>query len=118
MKKITILILSVSAASCGGGGNFGQTELRVIPDQAEVSGPIGQCASGQINTFYIYGGTPPYKVSSTVPQGLSVSTDKVEADGGSFTANVNGQCLDKVQIVIQDDERKIITAAVTNKVGQ
>jgi hypothetical protein len=118
MKKIAIIGLALAMAGCGGGGEHaGPVDLRVVPDKSEVTGPVGSCFSGQINTFYVYGGEPPYTVKSTVPQGLQVSTPKVDSDGGSFVAFVTGICLDKVQLVIQDREGRLITAEVSNKPG-
>jgi hypothetical protein len=118
MKSFASISLVLALAACGGGGEHaGPVDLRVVPDKAEVTGSTGICASGEINTFYVYGGEPPYTVKSTVPQGLTVSTAVVDKDGGSFVASVTGICLDKVQLVIQDREGRLITAEVTNKKG-
>ena len=50
--------------------------LFIVPDTVTIKGPDNQtCSSGVSTTFYIFGGQPPYTVSNSFPQFMSLSPD-------------------------------------------
>ena len=77
-----------------------------------------QCASGVSGpplraTFYVFGGAPPYTITSPTT-GLAVSRDFVGFSGGSFDVTPTGQCLDNVPITIRDSSGHTTSVTVSN----
>jgi hypothetical protein len=66
---------SGSTTFTGGQGAPGSTE--------------GLCPVGSVD-YYIFGGTPPYRVASPLPSLITVSTPIVTVNGGSVTATIFG----------------------------
>jgi hypothetical protein len=92
------------------------------PTSVTFSGPnAGSCAStvatpGLGATFYIFGGVPPYTITSP-SSGLIVTRDTVSFSGGSFDVRPTGVCLDNIPIVIRDISGHTTTVTVSNVVG-
>jgi len=92
------------------------------PASVTFSGPnAGSCASslatpGLGATFYIFGGVPPYTITSP-SSGLVVTRDTVGFSGGSFDVRPTGVCLDNIPIVIRDTSGHTTTVTVSNVVG-
>ena len=96
----------------------GSTILTVVPDDATITGPFkGVCTSGFAVDYYIYGGTPPYRVTSTFPAGVSLSTPVVNTNGGFFRAVTNGTCVDPLIFSILDATGRQTTAQLRNVEG-
>ena len=77
--------------------------LTVVPDTATINGPFkGVCSSGFATDYYIYGGTPPYRVSSTFPNAVTLVNPVVNTNGGFFEAVTNGSCVDPLLFTIVD----------------
>ena len=81
----------------------------------------GQCASVLITpnlsaTFYIFGGTPPYTITSP-SSGIVVTRESVSSQGGSFDVRPTGACLTDVPIVIRDASGHTTTVTVSNTPG-
>ena len=97
--------------------------LSVLPSTPIVftgaKGNVGQdgfCPSGRVD-FYVFGGTPPYRVSSPLP-GFAVISEPstVSANGGSFTAQILG-CGKTSFIVADATGRAIETTTVEGVKG-
>jgi hypothetical protein len=92
------------------------------PSSITFQGPNqGSCASsfatpGLAATFFIFGGVPPYTITSP-SSGLVVSRDTVSFSGGSFDVRPTGVCLDNIPIVIRDSSGHTTTVTVSNVVG-
>ena len=65
-------------------------------DTATITGAVQatRCSAGFIIDYYIYGGTPPYRVSSTFPAAVTLVNRSCTASGGFFQAITNGTCVD------------------------
>ena len=91
-------------------GNFiiqqitdGAEILTVVPGEAKITGPAkGICSTGFATDYYIYGGTPPYRVTSSFPNAITLLSSTVNANGGFFRAITNGSCVDPLTFSILD----------------
>ncbi len=77
-----------------------------------------ECASGNSATVYVFGGTPPYTVSST-SSAYIVSRDFISFSGGSYTVTPNGQCVGTpgAPIIVRDAAGNTATTTVANVAG-
>lgn len=106
-------------------GNFliqqvtdGTTVLTVVPAEATITSAFkGVCSSGFTTEYFIYGGTPPYRVTSTFPSAVTLNTSTVNVAGGSFQATTNGTCVDPLNFSIVDATGLQTTAKLINKAG-
>jgi hypothetical protein len=110
------LLLSCLLAACGGGGNESGP-----PDRIELSptsvrvGSSGNCVTGLGPEVFVYGGTPPYKLSNSVPQGMQLNKTSVADSGESFTITfINNVCLQSVPITLEDKMGRLATVSVSN----
>jgi hypothetical protein len=100
----------------------GQT-LAVLPGgNTTINGPDSQtCSSGVSVTNYIFGGTPPYRVSVNFPGAVTLSGVPVAKNGGAFVTTTNGTCFVNLTYVITDATGLTIPPGsyptVTNQVG-
>jgi hypothetical protein len=96
----------------------GSTILTVVPDTVNIAGALkGSCSSGFATDYYIFGGTPPYRVRSTFPNAITLVNSTVNADGGSFRAITNGSCVDPLTFSILDATGRQTTATLSNVEG-
>jgi hypothetical protein len=96
----------------------GAAILSVVPATATITGPdTATCSAGFRVDYFIYGGTPPYHVSSTFPNGVTLINSVVNVAGGSFTAITNGACVNPLTFTIVDNQGRQITATLINQVG-
>jgi len=106
-------------------GNFiiqqvidGTKILTVVPAKATITGPPGACSSGFTTEYFIYGGTPPYRVTSTFPTAVTLVNSIVNVSGGSFLAITNGTCVDPLTFSIVDAAgRQTSQATLSNLPG-
>lgn len=106
-------------------GNFtivqitdGTAILTVVPTDATIKGPFkGFCTTGFATDYYIYGGTPPYRVTSTFPTGVTLVNPTVNTNGGFFEAITNGTCLDPLVFSILDATGRQVTTLLHNVEG-
>jgi len=97
----------------------GSTVLTVVPDTVTIKGPFkGECNSGFVTEYFIFGGTPPYRVSSTFPGAVSLSNSTVNTNGGSFRATTNGTCVNPLLFSIVDATGLQTTAELNNVEGE
>jgi len=96
----------------------GAAVLSVVPTDHTITGPdTNTCSAGVRVDYYIYGGTPPYRVTSTVPGAASIVNSPVNVAGGAFGVITNGTCVDPLVISILDATGVQTTATLHNLVG-
>ena len=96
----------------------GQSPLTVIPATATITGATATaCSTGFRIDYFIYGGNPPYTISSTFPASVVLVNTTVPKSGGFFEAITNGACVDPLQFTIVDSAGKQTSATLINKVG-
>ena len=96
-----------------------QSPIVVVPSNANITGAYNNvCSSGFRVDYYVYGGTPPYTVSSTFPQGVQLLNTVVGQSGGFFSAVTNGSCVNPLIFTITDQAGKQVTAQLQNVPGQ
>ena len=94
------------------------TNLSVVPPSAAIQTPYNDaCSTGFVIDYYIYGGTPPYTVASTFPNGVLVAPTVVTQSGGFFRAITNGTCVNPLTFTIVDSAGKTTTATLVNIPG-
>jgi len=106
-------------------GNFtivqntnGEAILSIVPDTVTIKGAFkGVCSSGFPIDYFIYGGTPPYRVTSTFPASITLVNSIVNTNGGSFRAITNGSCVDPLVFSIVDATGRQTTAELHNVEG-
>lgn len=94
------------------------TNLTVVPPSASIQAPYNNaCSTGFVIDYYIYGGTPPYTVASTFPNGVVIAPTVVTQSGGFFRAITNGTCVNPLTFTIVDSAGKTTTATLVNIPG-
>jgi hypothetical protein len=97
----------------------GSAILSVVPATANITGPDdAHCSAGFRIDYFIYGGTPPYHISSTFPDAVTLVNSTVNFSGGSFEAITNGTCVDPLVFTIVDAIGRQVTATLSNVVGE
>ena len=77
----------------------------------------GECSTGFPVDYFIYGGTPPYRISLTFPTGVTLVNNTVNASGGFFEVITNGTCVDPIVFSILDATGRQTTATLSNVEG-
>jgi hypothetical protein len=96
----------------------GSAVLSVIPEKATItSADSTSCSSGFRIDYFIYGGTPPYRVTSTFPTAVTLVNSIVTTSGGFFEAITNGTCVDPLVFSIFDATGLQTTAQLQNLLG-
>jgi hypothetical protein len=96
----------------------GSAVLSVVPAVATISGPdTNTCSTNFRVDYYIYGGTPPYRVTSTFPSAVTLINVPVAVSGGFFTAITNGTCVNPLIFSIFDAVGLQTTAQLINQPG-
>jgi hypothetical protein len=96
----------------------GSTVLSVVPSTVTITGPdTSTCSSGFRTDYFIYGGTPPYRVTSTFPNSVTLVNPVVLASGQPFTAITNGSCVNPLVFSIVDAVGLQTTATLINNPG-
>jgi hypothetical protein len=96
----------------------GASILTVVPSEVNITGPfVGVCSSGFRVDYFIYGGTPPYRITQTFPTGAILLTPTVNASGGFFEVETNGTCVSPEQFSIVDATGRQVTASLNNVEG-
>jgi hypothetical protein len=92
--------------------------LTVIPNTVTVTGPdTSTCFGGAVIDYFIYGGSPPYHVSSTIPSAVVLTNSTVTTSGGSFRVTTTGQCVNPAIFSIVDSTGLQTTANLVNLPG-
>ena len=106
-------------------GNFtilqstnGSAVLSVVPATATLTGADSASCSGNFRVdYFIYGGTPPYHVSSSFPSAVTIVNPIVPVSGGAFEAVTNGTCVNPLTFTIVDATGLQTTATLINQPG-
>lgn len=87
--------------------NATQSPITVVPSTVTITAPFNNiCSSGFRVDYYIYGGNPPYTVSSTFPTAVTLVNSVVPASGGFFEIITNGTCVNPLTFAVQDSAGK------------
>lgn len=99
----------------------GTGTLTAIPTTWTISGPTSSsCGANLPVSYYIFGGTPPYRIQSTLPNFANIVPTVVQTNGGGFTAVVTGTVCTSdagAAIAITDATGRTISVTLINKVG-
>ncbi len=96
----------------------GSAILSVVPATATITGPNKvTCSAGARVDYFIYGGTPPYRVAPSFPDAIVLVNSTVNVSGGSFEAITNGSCVNPLTFTIVDAIGRQTTASLINTVG-
>jgi hypothetical protein len=99
----------------------GSSILSVLPSGTTTfTGPdTATCNAGGQATFYIFGGTPPYTVSTNFPQAITIRGAPVQRSGGGFTITTTGICFTNLTFAITDATGRVLLnpPTVTNGFG-
>ena len=100
----------------------GEGVLSVAPSGAvTITGPAQNvCSAGVRVSFYIFGGTPPYRVVSNFPDAVTLVGTPVLTNGGGFDIVTNGSCFINLTFAITDATGRTLTTGlptVTNSPG-
>jgi hypothetical protein len=96
----------------------GQSPLTVVPASTTITGAFSNaCSTGFRIDNYIYGGNPPYRVTSTFPDAITLVNSTVATSGGFFEYVTNGTCVDPLVFSIFDSAGKQVTSTLSNKLG-
>ena len=103
----------------------GSTILTVVPPEATITGAfVDECSSGFRVDYFIYGGTPPYRITQAFPTRQSHrllrrgrTSAIVNASGGFFEVVTNGTCVNPQTFSILDATGRQTTAQLFNLPG-
>lgn len=99
----------------------GAGTLTAIPTTWTLTGAnSSSCAANVPVTYYIFGGTPPYRIQSTLPNFVNIVPTLVQTNGGGFTAIVTGSICSPApgaSITITDATGRTIAVQLINALG-
>jgi hypothetical protein len=92
----------------------GEGVLSVAPTgNVTITGPLQNvCSSGARVSFYIFGGTPPYRVVTNFPDVVTLVGTPVLTNGGGFDIVTNGACFVNLTFAITDATGRTLTSGV------
>lgn len=92
----------------------GEGVLSVAPSGATtINGPSqGVCSSGVRVSYYIFGGTPPYRIVTNFPDAVTLVGTPVTTNGGGFQIVTNGTCFTGLTFAITDATGRTLTTGV------
>lgn len=111
-----MLALGALLTACGGGGNESGPADAVFlsTTSVQVGGP-GHCMVGRGPTVHVYGGTPPYQLTNSVPQGMVLDRAVVQDSGDGFVITfINGVCMRDMPITAEDRMGRLGQVRVSN----
>lgn len=92
--------------------------LRILPGSAAIRGFfVDECSASVPITYYIFGGTPPYRVQTGNVGAISIQNPVVPVSGGGFNVVTNGTCVDSATLIVTDATGQIFTASFSNQTG-
>jgi hypothetical protein len=111
---------TIVLSACGGGGNESGPPDEVVLSQTTltVKGTKDACALGGGVQVFVFGGTPPYKLSNSLPDYIILDRTEVAISGESFTVGFTGLCIDNMPVVIEDRMGRLATLSVNNVKGE
>jgi hypothetical protein len=98
--------------------NTSTSAITIVPAKATITSFYkDECSAGFQVDYFVYGGNPPYRVSSTFPAAVNLFPTSVNASGGRFTAVTNGACVNPLTFTVVDAAGKQTTALLENLPG-
>jgi hypothetical protein len=92
--------------------------LSVLPADATITAPDNTgCLGGFAVVYRVFGGTPPYTASTSVPNAITILNGVNIPFGGAFTALTTGVCVDPATITVVDATGAVTTATLHNVLG-
>ncbi len=96
------------------------TAINIIPASTNWTSPFRDaCVTGGISTHYIFGGTPPYDITSTSPDFATFAPSRVLKEGGAVTVVTTGLVCSSTgsTFIVRDASARNATFTVSNVVG-
>lgn len=95
-----------------------QTVLSILPGDATITAPDNTgCLGGFAVVYRVFGGTPPYTASTSVPNAITILNGVNIPFGGAFTAITTGLCVNPATITVVDATGAVATATLHNLLG-
>jgi len=92
--------------------------LSVLPGDATITAPDNTgCLGGFAVVYRVFGGTPPYTASTSVPNAVTILNGVNIPFGGAFTALTTGVCVNPATITVVDATGAVTTATLHNLLG-
>ena len=94
------------------------TALSVLPGDATITAPDNTgCLGGFAVNYRVFGGTPPYSATTSVPNAVTILNGINIPFGGTFTALTTGVCANPATITVVDATGQTTTATLHNLLG-
>ena len=92
----------------------GEGVLSVAPGgTTTITGPqTGVCSAGVRVSYYVFGGTPPYRVVTNYPDAVALVGSPVPANGGGFDVITNGSCFTGLTFAVTDATGRTLTTGL------
>lgn len=98
--------------------NTATSAITIVPAKATITSYYkDECSTGFQVDYFVYGGNPPYRVSSTFPSAINLFPSTINASGGRFSAVTNGTCVNPLTFTVVDAAGKQTTALLENLPG-
>lgn len=124
LLKAVCIVGTVALTSCGGGGDVaaGPTTIALSPDGVTVTALKGDVTcrntGGHESVVTIIGGTPPYRVVSSLPDRVMVSKTEVTGKNPTFTVMTGPGCMDDISVTVLDYHSQSAVFSVTVEAGE
>lgn len=93
--------------------------LSIIPADVKISMYYNdECSIGVSTSYYIFGGTPPYRVVTSFADLIAIEGTPVQTNGGGFVATTRGGCFDPGDLIVTDATGRTLTALLRNVPGE
>jgi len=92
----------------------GEGVLSVAPiGTTTITGPqAGVCSAGVRVSYYVFGGTPPYRVVTNYPDAVTLVGSPVPVNGGGFDVITNGSCFTGLTFAVTDATGRTLTTGL------
>jgi hypothetical protein len=92
----------------------GEGVLSVAPTgTTTITGPAaGVCSAGVRVSYYVFGGTPPYRVVTQYPDAVTLVGSPVQVNGGGFDVITNGTCFTGLTFTVTDATGRTLTTGL------
>lgn len=92
----------------------GEGVLSVAPGgTTTITGPAPNvCSAGVRVSYYVFGGTPPYRVVTNFPDAVALVGSPVPVNGGGFDVITNGSCFTGLTFAVTDATGRTLTTGL------
>ena len=92
----------------------GEGVLSVAPGgTTTITGPqAGICSAGVRVSYYVFGGTPPYRIVTNYPDAATLVGSPVPVNGGGFDVITNGSCFTGLTFAVTDATGRTLTTGL------